>query len=100
MRVRYVARIVVSLVVAGAVVLLGGCAAGLTGGSIPPGESRAGGVVVRGDNATVPLSGAILHFIPTTTARTTTAAEAAAAAADRAAAAGLPAAAAPAVAAR
>lgn len=39
-----------------------GCGSSLTGGSIPPGRSRAAGIVVRGDNAGVRVSSAVLRF--------------------------------------
>ena len=51
-------------------ILLGGCAAGLTGGSIPPGErGTATGIVVRGDDATTILAGATIQFEPAASSR-------------------------------
>lgn len=46
-----------------------GCSGGLTGGSIPPGRSKASGIVVRGDDSTVRLPGARIQIAPDTRAR-------------------------------
>lgn len=46
-----------------------GCGSSLTGGSIPPGRSRASGIVVRGDNAGVRLPGSVLRFSPAADSR-------------------------------
>lgn len=49
--------------------VLPGCGAGLTGGSIPPGQTRVAGIVVRGDDPSQVLSGAQLRFVPLTSTR-------------------------------
>ncbi|MBI2302339.1 MAG: hypothetical protein HYU66_25830 [Armatimonadetes bacterium] len=48
---------------------LPGCGGNLTGGSIPPGRAFVAGLVVRGDSALVPLSGAKVQLIPTPAGR-------------------------------
>ncbi|MCC7493817.1 MAG: hypothetical protein IT204_15790 [Fimbriimonadaceae bacterium] len=52
-------------------VWLPGCGAGLTGGSIPPGPTRAVGLIVRGDNANVTLPGTTVRFQPVSASRLT-----------------------------
>ncbi|NUQ02227.1 MAG: hypothetical protein HUU35_20455 [Armatimonadetes bacterium] len=46
-----------------------GCGSGLTGGSIPPGGTRAEGIVVRGDAPGVVLPGAVIRFQPISSSR-------------------------------